>query len=100
MKTAYQKGLGSCGKAKMHDVAVGNDVILTFEPPFAGVARPGLAAEGDIVVVGDRLGPDESALEVGMDCARRLRRFGPPRDRPSPRLLRPDSEIGHQMQER
>src|SRR5262249_578939 len=45
-------------------------------------------------------GPDESALEVGMDCARRLWRFGPLRDGPGPRLLRPNSEIGHQMQER
>ena len=58
----------------MHHVAVGDDVFLAFQPQLAGVARAGLAARLDVVVVGDGLGADEAALEIGMDDAGRLRR--------------------------
>ena len=43
---------------------------------LAGIARAGLAAAGDIIVVGDGLGADEAVLEIGVDDARRLRRLG------------------------
>ena len=58
----------------MHHVAVGDHVVLAFEPQLAGVARAGLAAERDVVVIGDGLGADEAALEIGVDDAGRLRR--------------------------
>ncbi len=60
----------------MHDVAVLHDVVLAFEPHLAGVARAGLAAAGDVIVVGDGLGADEALLEIGVDDAGRLRRLG------------------------
>ena len=40
----------------MHDVAVGDDVVLAFQAQFAGVARAGLAAERDVIGIGDGLG--------------------------------------------
>src|SRR5581483_10252183 len=43
-------------KPEMHDVAVGDDIVLAFEAELAGVARAGLAAQRDIVGVGDGLG--------------------------------------------
>ena len=61
---------------EMHHVAVGDDVVLAFEPQLAGVARAGFAAIGDVVVIGDGLGADEAALEIGVDDARGLRRLG------------------------
>src|SRR4051794_37737964 len=56
-------------EAELHDVAVGHDVVLALHPHPArclgGVHRPGL----DQVVVGDDLGLDEAAPEVGVDDA-------------------------------
>ena len=60
----------------MHDVAVMHDIILAFEPHLAGVARAGLAVAGDIVVIADGLGADEAVLEIGVNDAGGLRRFG------------------------
>ena len=61
-------------EAEMHDVAVGDDVVLAFEAKLAGIARAGFAAELDVIVIGDGLGADEAALEIGVDDAGRLRR--------------------------
>ena len=66
----------SRGKPEMQHVAVGDHVVLAFEPQLAGIARAGLAAAGDIVVIADGFGADEAALEIGMDDAGRLRRLG------------------------
>ncbi len=86
-------------KPEMHHVAVGDDVFLAFQPQLAGIARTGFAGILHVVVVGDRLGADEAALEVGVDHARGLRRLGAFRDRPGTRLLRPHREIRHEVQE-
>ena len=51
----------------MHDVAVGDHVILAFESQLAAVARTDFAAERDVIVISDGLGADEAALEIGMD---------------------------------
>ena len=53
----------------MHDVAVGDDIVLAFEAELAGIARAPLATERDIVGRGDDLGADEALLEVGVDHA-------------------------------
>ena len=58
----------------MHHVAIGDLVLLAFEAELAGFARADFAAALDVIVVGDRLGADEAALEIGMDRARCLRR--------------------------
>ncbi len=77
-------GLGR--KPEMHHVAIGDDVVLAFQPQFAGIACAGFALERDVVVIGDGLGADEAALEVGMDNAGGLRRLGALCDGPGSRL--------------
>ena len=87
-------------KPEMHDVAVGDHVVLAFEAEPAGIARAGLAAELDVVVIGDGLGADEAVLEIGMDDAGRLRRPGAAGDGPGARLLRTRGEEGDEVEER
>ena len=58
-------------EAEMHDVAVMDDVIGAFETHLPGILGALLAAAGDEIGVGDRLGADEALLEIGMDDARR-----------------------------
>src|SRR5258706_3566380 len=52
------------------------------------VFRALLTVQGDIVRVGDHLGADEAALEVGVDHSRRLRRRGADGDGPGAHFLR------------
>ena len=59
-------------EAEQHHVAVLDDIVLALGAELAGVARAGFAAAADVIVVGDRLGADEAALEVGVDFARGL----------------------------
>ena len=77
---------------EVHHVAVGDHIVLAFQPHLAGIARAGFAAEGHVVVIGNGLGADEAALEVGVDHRRRLRRFRSPRYRPGGGLLRARGE--------
>ena len=70
------------------------------EPHLAGVARAGLAAAGDIVVIGNGLGADEAVLEITVNDAGGLRRLGAARHRPGARLLRPGGEERHQVEKR
>src|SRR5262245_65566319 len=81
----------------MHDVAVGDHVGFALEPHLAHLLRAGLAAERYVVVVGDGLGPNEAALEIGMDDRRRLRRLGPAADGPGRRLLAPGGHISDHL---
>src|SRR5712691_8298371 len=68
-------GYGSRRKPEVEHVAVGDHVVLAFQPHLAGIARPDLAAERRIVVKRNGLGADEAALEIGVDHAGRLRRL-------------------------
>ena len=43
----------------MHDIAVGDDVMISFEPHLARFACPALATEGDVILVPDGLGANE-----------------------------------------
>ena len=63
-------------EAEMHDVAVLHDVVGAFEAHLAGVLGALLAAAGDEIGVGDRLGADEALLEIAVDDAGGLRRLG------------------------
>src|SRR5438045_6597347 len=84
----------------MHDVAVLHDVIGAFEAHLAGILGALLAATGDEIGIGDRLGADKALLEIAVDDAGGLRRLGAARDRPGARLLWPRREKGDQIEER
>src|SRR5438874_2406280 len=72
---------------EVHDVAFLHQVFLALQAQLAGLARTGFAPAGEVVREGDDFGADEAALEVGMDCPRRLRRGRPEAHRPGAHLL-------------
>src|SRR5690348_5035876 len=84
---------------EVHHVAVLDDVVLALAAHVAGLFRALITAERDVIVVGDRLGADEAALEVGVDDPRRLRRRVADVDRPGADLLRPGREVGLQPEQ-
>src|SRR5579863_1387352 len=84
---------------EMHHVAVGDDIVLAFQPQFAGVAGAGLAAKRDIIGIADGFGADEALLEIGMNDAGGGRRPGAAVDGPGPRFLRADGEIGDEVEQ-
>src|SRR3954451_12508615 len=54
---------------EQHDVAVLDDIFLAFIACLAGFLGRYFAAQRDEVVVGDGLGADEAAFEIGVDDA-------------------------------
>src|SRR5438105_2374997 len=56
-------------ETEMHDVAVLDDVLLSFEPHLPRLFRALLAAVSDVVAVRDRFGANESLLEIRVDDA-------------------------------
>src|SRR5882762_484399 len=98
MTTIYRPALLLGIKPEMHDVAIGDDVLLAFQPQLAGIAGAGFAAERGVIGIGDGFGADKSLFEIGMDHAGRGRRLGAAVDGPGPRLLRPDGEIGDEVE--
>src|SRR5689334_2092228 len=75
-------------KAEEQDVPVLHDIILAFGPHFPGVLGTDLAAELDVVVIGDRLGADEATLEVRVDLTGGLRSLRAPVGCPGAGFLR------------
>src|SRR3546814_3583398 len=76
-----------------------DDVVRAPGAQLAGLLGAGLAAAADEVVVGDGLGADEAALEVGVDDAGGLRRPAVALHGPGARLLRADGEEGDEVEE-
>src|SRR5674476_958578 len=74
-------------EAELHDVTIGHDVVLAFDPDLAGGLRRSYGARRDQIIEGDDLSLDEPTLEVGVDHAGRLGRRPALVDRPGPRLL-------------
>jgi hypothetical protein len=78
----------------MHHVAVGDLVLLAFQPQLPGLARAGLATRRNVIVVRDGLGTDcrrgatsrpvvpqpprsrEATLDVDRACGLRALHFG------------------------
>src|SRR5260370_42651580 len=83
----------------MHDVAVGDDVLLAFQPQLAGIAGAGLAAERDVIGIGNRPGANKTLFEIGMNAAGGGRRPWAAVDGPGPRRLRPDGAVGQRAPE-
>jgi hypothetical protein len=82
----------------MHDVAVGDDIFLAFQPQLAGIAGAGFAAKRDVIGIGNRLGPDKALLEIGMDDAGGAGRLGTAVDGPGTGFLGADGEIGDEVE--
>jgi hypothetical protein len=53
----------------MHDVAVGDDIFLAFQPQLAGIAGARFAAERDVIGIGDGFGADKPFFKVGVNDA-------------------------------
>ena len=98
-QAAVPGGRMSDVEAEVADVAVLDHVVAALQAHPALLLGPLLAAEPDEVVVGDDLGADEAALEIGVDHARRLRGGGTPMHGPGTRLLGADGEEGEQAQQ-
>src|SRR5450759_4422509 len=84
--------------AKVHHVAFPHHVVLAFDPHLAAGSGLDHGTGSDQVVVGDHLGLDEPALEVGVDDAGCDRCGVPAAYRPGPGLLRAGREVGLQTQ--
>jgi len=85
-------------KLEQHHIAVLDDIFLAFIAGLAGFLGRDFAAKRDEIVIGDGLGADEAALEIGMDDAGRLRGLVALVDGPGTAFLGTDSEIGLQAQ--
>src|ERR1700677_1198046 len=88
----------SIREAEMQNVAVGDYVVLALEAELAGLTRAGLAAIGDIVLIGNGFGADKALFEIRVDDAGRLRGPGTLLDRPRARFLWPCGEVGDEVQ--
>src|SRR5688572_24110861 len=86
-------------EAEQHHVAVLGDIVLALGAELALVARARFAAAGEEIVIGDGLGADEAALEIGMDDARGLWGLRALLDRPGARLLGSGGEEGDEVEE-
>src|SRR4051812_48888168 len=51
---------------EMHDVAVGDDILLAFQAQLAGIAGASLPVQRDIVGIGDGLGANKTFFEIGV----------------------------------
>ncbi len=67
-----RRPFGSHVELEQHHVTVLNDIFLAFVAGLAGFLGCYFAAEGDVVIIGDGLGADEAALEIGVDDTRGL----------------------------
>ncbi len=90
---------GSDGEAEVDDVAVGDGVVFTFEGGKAGFFGLLFGTGFDEVVVGDDLGADEAAFDIGMDLAGGLGCEGAFTDRPGADLVFTDGEEGDEAEE-
>src|SRR4029078_1125469 len=80
-------------EAKMHHVAVGDDILLSFQPELAGISGAGLAAVFYENVVGDGFGTDGGSLALAVNHPRRRRPLGALGDGPGSRLFRSGGEV-------
>src|SRR6202163_4504135 len=95
--TAAKVALGI--KPEMHDVAVGDDVFLALQPQLAGVTGAGLAAQCDVIGVGDGFGPDKTLFEIGMNHAGGGRRLGAAAGGPGAGVPGADGVIGNAVEQ-
>src|SRR5882672_3074058 len=85
-------------EAEMDHVAVAHHVVLALEAQLPRLPGALLAAVRDEIIVRRHLGANETALEIGVDHAGRLRRRCAGRDGPGADLFRPRGEVGLQSE--
>ncbi len=56
----------------MHDVAVFNDIVFAFKPPFSGVFSALFAFIIDEILIGDDFGADKAFFKIAVDHTGRL----------------------------
>ena len=76
----------------MHDVAVGDDVLLPLHLQLAGFLHRMFGPVLDEHRVRNHLGPDEPSLQVRVDASRRLTSSRSTPDRPRPDFILTDRE--------
>ena len=84
---------------EVDDVAVLHDVLLALGADLALGLGGGHGTDGLQILEGDDLGPDEAALEVGVDLAGGLGSLGAPLDGPGAALVSARGQEGHQAQQ-
>ena len=57
----------------MKNISIYDLIVCTFDTQFSCITGTALTLAGDVVVIGNGLGTNESALKVGMDDAGSLR---------------------------
>src|SRR5436190_5838765 len=60
----------SDGKTEMNDIAVADNVILSFQTKLAGLLAFGFGSQSDKVFIGDHFGANEAALYVTVNFPR------------------------------
>src|ERR1700730_16115971 len=71
----------------MQHVAIRYEIVLSIEAEFAGLSRPRLAIEGNVIGISNGLGANKPLFEVRVNHPRRLRRPGSLWDSPRAGLL-------------
>ena len=82
----------------MHYVTVSDGVVPAFQTHLARGLRRYLAAQCDVVLMGDDLGANKPAFKVAVDDACRLGRLGAARNGPGTRFLGADGEEGDEVE--
>src|SRR5437899_3246113 len=82
----------SCRESKVDDVAVRDDVVLSFEADLAVIAARGHRSARDQMVVADHFGANESAGDVAVDLRGGELRRCLPRNRPRAAFVFADRE--------
>ena len=83
----------------MQNITIFHDVRFTFNAHLSGFLGFLFSLKGNIILIGNGLGPDKTALKITMDHPGGLGGVGAALYRPGSRLLRANGEIGFQFQE-
>ena len=86
-------------KTEMENIAIAGDVVFPFGAHFSSVFRALFAAVGDIVVIGDGFGTNESAFKVGVNDACTVWGGGPGSNSPRAGFLWASGEESQQAQQ-
>ena len=84
---------------KIHDIRFFDDIIFAFQAEQSLLLHLRFRPTGQQIVIVIDLGTDEASFHVGVDLARRLRRFRASRNRPGARFDLTGGEEGDHVQQ-